>query len=101
MTKDASSADFVDGILLDRELGHVIVGHSVSAPSGTPLATFGGAWDEWFHTYFEKEPQNDRTSLFEMILPVKDYLFRYECGAFWTGRYGDEYFGVPFNRTTR
>ena len=30
-----------------------------------------------------------------------DYLFRYDRGGFWTGKYAFEYFMTPFNRITR
>jgi len=34
-------------------------------------------------------------------LPFQDYLFRYDRGAFWCGRYAFSYFHTPFNRLTR
>jgi delta24-sterol reductase len=34
-------------------------------------------------------------------VPLTDYLFRYDRGAFWVGRYSFSYFLVPFNRLTR
>jgi len=34
-------------------------------------------------------------------IPIKDYLFRYDRGAFWMGKYGFDRFKVPFNRLTR
>lgn len=30
------------------------------------------------------------------VVPIVDYLFRYDRGAFWTGRYVFTYFAVPF-----
>ncbi|KAG6040080.1 hypothetical protein E4U41_001421 [Claviceps citrina] len=33
--------------------------------------------------------------------PLVDYLFRYDRGAFWVGKYSFRYFLTPFNRTTR
>ncbi|KAH0272167.1 FAD-binding domain-containing protein, partial [Aureobasidium melanogenum] len=34
-------------------------------------------------------------------VPLADYLFRYDRGAFWMGKYAFSYFMVPFNRITR
>ena len=34
-------------------------------------------------------------------IPLTDYLFRYDRGAFWVGRYAFQYFLTPFNRVTR
>lgn len=42
----------------------------------------------------QAEPYTDHT-------PLSDYLFRYDRGAFWTGRYAFTYFLVPFNWFTR
>ena len=36
-----------------------------------------------------------------MTIPLVDYLFRYDRGGFWTGKYAFEYFVTPFNRITR
>lgn len=34
-------------------------------------------------------------------IPLEDYLFRYDRGGFWVGRYAFRYFLTPFNRVTR
>jgi hypothetical protein len=34
-------------------------------------------------------------------IPLEDYLFRYDRGAFWTTGYAVRYFSTPFNRITR
>jgi len=35
------------------------------------------------------------------FVPLVDYLFRYDRGAFWVGKYSFQYFITPFNRVTR
>jgi hypothetical protein len=35
------------------------------------------------------------------VIPIVDYLFRYDRGAFWMGKYAFQYFMMPLNRFTR
>lgn len=96
--------DYVDGILFSPTHGVIVTGKLTSIPSpGTPTQTFSNARDPWFYIHVERrtkahaatgEPQCFAT-------PTRDYLFRYDRGAFWTGRYAYKYFLTPFNRITR
>jgi hypothetical protein len=42
-----------------------------------------------------------RTSPVNEAVPIVDYLFRYDRGGFWVGKYAFKYFITPFNRITR
>src|SRR3989338_5602814 len=37
----------------------------------------------------------------EVLVPIKDYLFRYNRGAFWMGKHSYSMYHMPFNRFTR
>lgn len=92
-----------------------------------PVVTFTRPWDEWFYLHAEKRmeeawPPTTRTgpsdpgpaemptpipspsapsAVHRDLIPLTDYLFRYDRGAFWTARYAYSYFLIPFYRATR
>jgi len=95
LSKECS--DFVDGIMFAPDKGILMAGSRTDNKEGLPVHRFSRAWDEWFYLHAKKRmeyPQND-------IVPLEDYLFRYDRGTFWMGAYGFSRFLVPFNRLTR
>ena len=54
-----------------------------------------------FYRYMEKLLESDGETPFKITVPLKDYLFRYDRGGFWAGKWAFQYFMVPFNRVTR
>lgn len=97
--KPAGEVDFVDGIMFSKETGVVIVGRLVdSNEHGLPVVSFHKAWDEWYYLHAKNvltaAQQNARTTTdksqiskpYTELVPLKSYLFRYDRGAFWTGR---------------
>ncbi|EME50000.1 hypothetical protein DOTSEDRAFT_144519 [Dothistroma septosporum NZE10] len=99
VTNDESH-DFVDGIQFSLEKGVIVTGKLTDQPSsGSKIQQFSRARDPWFYIHVDRA-----TKSFEkvtVVAPVKDYLFRYDRGAFWTGKYAYQYFLTPFNRITR
>lgn len=106
------TVDFVDGIMFDRDTGVVITGRFVdSNEDGLDLVTFHKAWDQWHYLHARDVMQKELTrvkkaektdvQIHRELVPLKSYLFRYDRGAFWTGRYAYSYFITPFNRITR
>lgn len=90
--------DFVDGILFAPNQGVIIVGSLSDAPV-TKVHHFRHAHNEWFYLHAEK-----RAALHEPVqesVPIIDYLFRYDRGAFWMGKHAFDTFGFPFNRANR
>ena len=72
----ASNAHFVDGIVFDKEHAVVIEGNfSFEKPTAK----------KWYFEQAKKEG--------EVVLPLYEYLFRYDPGAFWMGAY---LFNIPF-----
>ena len=91
------TVDYVDGMLFSRSNGMICVGRRTDISDGTKIQRFTRARDPWFYLHAQKKfkrPSND-------VIPLYDYLFRYDRGAFWTGMYAFKYFMVPFNRITR
>jgi FAD/FMN-containing dehydrogenase len=93
ITKDY---DYVDGIMFSPNSGVIIVG-TLSDEKLANHATFSRHLDEWFYLHAEKFQGETYTE----SIPIVDYLFRYDRGAFWVGKYPFERAGIPFNALTR
>lgn len=123
--------DFIDGIQFSASLGVIVVGKfSNATPTAkTPVQRFNRAFDPWFVLHSERRAKQGfkewtmassngvgapsslekGSSLQDLythspkdLVPLRDYLFRYDRGAFWMGLYAFRMFWwVPFNRITR
>ncbi|RMZ88053.1 hypothetical protein DV736_g4718, partial [Chaetothyriales sp. CBS 134916] len=85
---------------------HPVKSISAARPSTLPaLTTFHNASDEWFYLHAQRhsDPATHQTSStpHRDLIPLESYIFRFDRGAFWMGRFGFKYFLVPFTRTTR
>jgi hypothetical protein len=98
LTKHAKNIDFIDGILFSRDCGVIILGKMSDEPQG-PLVHFNQSRDPWFYLHAEKLARANKEH--HETVELKDYLFRYDRGAFWMGKHAFARFGVPFNRFTR
>lgn len=90
--------DFVDGILYAKDSGVVVTGRMADSTK-RKVVRFTRPWDDWFYTHAETQMQSGVEA--GDAVPLYDYLFRYERGAFWMGRYAFRHFGLPFNALTR
>ncbi len=88
--------DFIDGIMFSPTSGVILVA-SLSDKRLPQHETFSGPLDEWFYLHVEKHQHEHRVE----SVPIVDYLFRYNRGAFWVGRYPFERAGLAFNYLTR
>ncbi|KAL5114479.1 hypothetical protein ACEQ8H_007622 [Pleosporales sp. CAS-2024a] len=99
-TADATN-DYVDGVMFSKTHGVVVAGRLCEArpEPRAPLRRFSRPWDEWFwiHACHLTQTVTAKTE----IVPVEDYLFRYDRGAFWMGMYAYKQFMVPFIWLTR
>ncbi|KAK5190439.1 hypothetical protein LTR92_009487 [Exophiala xenobiotica] len=113
--------DFLDGIMFAPEKGVMMAGKFAdrnSTNSDISVVTFTKAWDQWFYLHAEQVANKSigvdtRESPIPTskspaaavhrrdLIPLTDYLFRYDRGAFWTGRFAFTYFLTPFNRFAR
>ncbi len=90
--------DFVDSIIFSKEQGVVMVG-KYSDQKGLAIKKFTRAYDEWYYLHVKKII--DKHEKYEELIPIKDYIFRYNRGVFWTGEYILRWLHIPFNRLTR
>ncbi|KAI9643700.1 hypothetical protein NHQ30_008323 [Ciborinia camelliae] len=100
MTADPS-IDYVDGIMFSKTKGAIITGRLTDTPTAnTPVQRFGSASDPWFYMHVESSIDNSKSSP-RFAIPLAEYLFRYDRGAFWVGASAFKYFSFPFNKFTR
>lgn len=97
-----SELDYVDGIMYSKTHGAIITGRMTDTSSpGTVLQRFSDAKDPWFYLHVKKKISSHVRPTSE-IVPLPDYLFRYDRGGFWVGAAPFKYFtGLPFNDFTR
>ncbi|PIR44690.1 MAG: hypothetical protein COV10_03285 [Candidatus Vogelbacteria bacterium CG10_big_fil_rev_8_21_14_0_10_51_16] len=96
---DNVGVDFIGGLLFARDRGVIMLGTRCHETGGLPLARFCRAHDEWFSLHADTISRAG--VIREEVVPLIDYLFRYDRGAFFVGKYAFDRFRVPFNRLTR
>ncbi|KAL2759793.1 hypothetical protein ACRALDRAFT_2045455 [Sodiomyces alcalophilus JCM 7366] len=102
--------DFVEGIIFSSTSSVIITGRMTDDPtpkdsssSSRHPQTFTRPNDQWYYLHVRDRvssppPPSPRTDL----VPIRDYLFRYDRGGFWMGEVAFRYARVvPFNRLTR
>ncbi|KAK2768665.1 hypothetical protein FQN54_000521 [Arachnomyces sp. PD_36] len=98
------SIDYLDGIIFSKTSSVIMTGRLTNTcPPGTSPQRFTRAHDPWFYLHAKdclSKSTNPETPYKEAI-PLADYLFRYDRGAFWGGAHAFKYFLTPFNRITR
>ncbi|MCJ1312922.1 hypothetical protein MMC25_006598 [Agyrium rufum] len=97
LTRELSSHDFLDAILFSRDRGVIVTGTMTDDISSVrKTQRFSRPHDPWFYLHAEQ-----RTSSDVDIVPIEDYLFRYDRGGFWMGRHSFHSCFTPFNRFMR
>lgn len=92
-----SKIDFLDSIMFAKNSGIVMSGNFTDRLE-LPVTTFHKATDQWF--YLNAQQALEKNIQCQQI-PIEDYLFRYDRGAFWMGRYGFNLCKIPFHHFTR
>lgn len=90
--------DFIDCIMFSQSSGVIIKGNMTNQKSGR-IKRFSRACDNWFYLHIQDISASDSPAV--DYVPLTDYLFRYNRGAFWVGKFAFELFDVPYNRLTR
>ncbi|CAF4817505.1 unnamed protein product [Rotaria sp. Silwood1] len=84
-----SHHDYVDAIVfLDYTV--IITGERIdklTLPKTAKIQTFSKAWDPWYYQHIKAVHNKSNHTMITEYVPLKDYLFRYDRGAFWMGRY--------------
>lgn len=96
--KSSEKIDYLDGIIFGKDFGVVIEGR-LTDEKNFPLTRFSRPTDQWFYLHAKKQARGNRKTV--EIVPMEDYLFRYDRGAFWTGEFVFERFGLASNRFSR
>ncbi|CAH0019776.1 unnamed protein product [Clonostachys rhizophaga] len=100
---DKNEIDFLDGISYATDSTVVCSGVLVDEiPDGQKQITFSQPSDPWFYLRAQdvQKPLKEGKAVVDYV-PIKDYLFRFDRGGFWTARYAFKYFMTPFNSVTR
>jgi FAD/FMN-containing dehydrogenase len=93
--------DYLEGIMFGLHSGLVISGKLTDDPDAKlPIERYTRAQDPWFYLRAQ-EIHDKELDDFQELVPIKDYLFRYDRGTFWAGMYAFKYFMTPFNSFTR
>lgn len=102
--------DFLDGIMFTPTHGCVMTGRFSREPTAGTRSfslnsvTFHHPSDQWFYLHAEahSDPRKYTPSTHHCdLIPLQSYIFRFDRGGFWTGKYAYHYFITPFNRVTR
>ncbi|MCJ1449942.1 hypothetical protein MMC28_000270 [Mycoblastus sanguinarius] len=91
--------DYLDGILFAPDHGVICAGRLKNNPA-RHIQKFTRARDPWFYLHAKRQVEGSGDLVTESV-PLVDYLFRYDRGAFWMGFYAFRYFMTPFNSITR
>lgn len=93
------NSEYIDGIMFNETCGTVMTGYLSDTRNNLPVVTFAQERDEWFYIHAEKAMKQYK--LWEEIVPIRDYFFRYNRGAFWMGKHAFHLLHIPFTRFTR
>ena len=91
--------DFLDAIMFSRDNGIVMVGRMVDEPLKQQETIFSRSTDDWFYLYVFKKLEGK--VLDPDYIPITEYLFRYNQGAFWIGKFLFDYLYIPVNNFTK
>jgi delta24-sterol reductase len=95
------SIDYIDGIMFSHDVGVICSGRSTNhVDHGVKIQRFTRRIDPWFYLHAEGLVKSKPSPRIEAI-PIVDYLFRYDRGAFWAARHSFKYFDLAFHSITR
>ncbi|KAH0350229.1 FAD binding domain-containing protein, partial [Aureobasidium melanogenum] len=97
---------YLDGIMFTKTSGLIIAGRMANTPTtGCKISKYLSRADPWFYmraqAILNNEIPSSQNSSYTEFVPIKDYLFRFDRGAFWGGYYAFKYHFAPFNNLTR
>ncbi|OAL05723.1 FAD-binding domain-containing protein [Phaeosphaeriaceae sp. SRC1lsM3a] len=98
----SSDIDFLDAVMFSSQHGVVISGRLSSSTSTKPypVVRFTRAHDPWFFTHIHRKLRCAPSSpTMTELIPIADFLFRYDRGVFWMAAHG--WAPLLWNRLTR
>ncbi len=90
--------DFMEGIMYTAKLGVVILGKMTDISEKPEVIGLNKSWGRWYYKHIQFRLKN---KIFCDYFPLRDFLFRYDRGAFWMGEYFFKLFHLPANRLTK
>ena len=95
---DKANEEYLDAIMFSRNRGVIMVGEGADSCKDT-VSTFLKSFDPWFaqHTDGISKKCLEHTE----YIPITDYIFRYDRGAYWMGDFFFEYTHLPNIRLLR
>ncbi|CAK1354641.1 Delta(24)-sterol reductase [Cercospora beticola] len=100
LVQEQQDLHYLDAMFFARDRGVLCLGKLVSnIDADAKVTRYFRPRDQWFYINAENRSIKERS--WTEIIPIRDYLFRYDRGAFWMGKYTYRYFAVPFNRVSR
>lgn len=97
---DEPRNDYVDGIMYSQDQGVVVLGRRVDAnESVSAVQTFSRPRDPWFYLHARSRIEQSHSST--ELVPLADYLFRYDRAGFWVGKMAFDYLHFPCTPWTR
>ncbi|KAK6537833.1 hypothetical protein TWF694_010735 [Orbilia ellipsospora] len=100
-TANGEAHDYIDGILYSRTNGAIVTGKMSNMVSNHTIQRFSDAKDPWFYLHVQEILEKARGAPVTEVIPIAEYLFRYDRGGFWVGKSAFDYFNFPFNSFTR
>lgn len=103
LTADPAT-EYLDGIVYAPDQTVVCAGRLTdSVPRTAAISRFTRPSDDWFYLHARQRAAAHTATASPPVdyIPLPDYLFRYDRGGFWVGRYAYQYFLVPFISLTR
>jgi delta24-sterol reductase len=91
-------SDFGEGYMFSKDRGAIVIGTMSDEIQGK-FRRFSRPQDNWYFLYI-KAVAKSGVQITD-TLPIKDYLFRFNRGAFWAAEIGFREYGLPFNRFVR
>ena len=90
--------EYLDGIMFSENSGVIMTG-KLTDQKNLPISKFLRAQDDWFYLHAKKIIKNNEPR--KEIIPIRDYLFRYDRGAFWMGIFSFKILKIHFDKFTR
>ena len=75
--------DFLEAIIYDTNHAVVIEGELTDDAKNIPITAFSDHWAPWFYSHARHRQEED-------CIPIADYLFRHDRGAFWMGGFAPD-----------
>jgi hypothetical protein len=89
---------FLDGIVYSKTKTVIMLG-TFSDNIGLPIQTLSRPHDPWFYEHAHEVTK--RAAHYEELLPLPDYLFRYNRNGFWMGKVFFAFLHIPYTKLTR